>query len=277
MHKMFVFLCISFLFSLTYAQENKFDNRLIVGVPAFECVEATPYAGIVSSRIEELLTNAKRFRVVDRQDMKRLQNEQNLQRTEAFLNSTTTVEQDAMMGAQKLLLGTVTKIPIYREKGPNGNVKGYKCSVAFKLKVSDTETGEVTEAVSFEGKCTKLMLSPESAVQEAMNTLTEPILEYFRVTFPISTKVLKIKDEAERLIVIGVGSEFGVKKGDTFNIETLEMLEGKILPTVIGKVEISNLLGTSFAEGKVSKKVLKNIQNAISAKEIIRCTILNKN
>ena len=47
-----------------YAQSND-DDRQVVGVAEFSCKENSPYTGLVTEKVVEMLTNSKRFRVVD--------------------------------------------------------------------------------------------------------------------------------------------------------------------------------------------------------------------
>ena len=48
-----------------YAQSSD-DDRQVVGVAEFSCKENSPYIGLVTEKVVEMLTNSKRFRVVDR-------------------------------------------------------------------------------------------------------------------------------------------------------------------------------------------------------------------
>lgn len=259
-----------------YAQA---DTRPVVGVAQFTCDTDATYAGLVTEKVVEMLTNTKRFLVVDRTSNDKIKAELELQKSEAFMDSKNLVEQDIAIAAEKMITGHIVKIPVYAIKNTNGTVKGYKGSVAFQMKVVDVATGLSTEATSFQGKASDLMLSPESAVTEAMMSLSNELYEYFRKNFPVTGKIMKIlsgkKDGAET-ILLNVGKQQGIKPGDKFNVEYIEILEGQPLPTSIGEVEVVKLNGNTFAECKVPKKFGVEILSRFNAASPMVCTLIIK-
>lgn len=250
------------------------EDRPVVGVTQFTCDEESPYTGLVTEKVVEMLTNTHRFIVVDRTSRDKVMDELELQKSEAFLDSHNLAEQGAAVAAEQLVTGHIVKIPVYRMKNSDGSTRGYKASVAFQLKVVDVETGVSNEAQSFEGKCSKEMLSPESAVTSAMQSLQSNIYEYFRINFPIKGKVLKTIDK--RTILLNVGKEAGIKVGDMFLIESVEMLDGKPYPSELGKGKITKLSGESFAECNVPGKVIKAIENCKANHYLVRCNLIIK-
>lgn len=250
------------------------DDRPVVGVAQFTCDEESPYTGLVTEKVVEMLTNTHRFVVVDRTSLDKVQDELELQKSEAFLDSDNLAEQGAAVAAEKLITGHIVKIPVYRVSNPNGTTRGYKASVAFQLKVVDVETGVSNEAQGFDGKCSKEMLSPESAVTSAMQSLQENIYEYFRINFPVTGKVLRILDK--KTILVGIGKEAGVKVGDAFAVESIEMLNGKPYPSEIGKAKVEKLSGESFSECSVPAKVASAITSTIENNGTVRCNLIIK-
>ena len=166
--KIFIFLS---LFAICLCGNAQVDTRPVVGVAQFTCGETSTYTGHVTEKDVEMLTKTKRFRVVDRTSIDKVKDELELQKTEAFIDSKNLVEQGIAVAAEKMITGHINKIPVYRMKNTNETVRGYKASVSFQMKVVDVATGLSTEATSFEGKASKEMLSPESAVNEAMQSL----------------------------------------------------------------------------------------------------------
>ena len=161
-------MCIA-VHSLTgYAQS---DTRPVVGVAQFTCDGSSKYAGLVTEKVVEMLTNTHRFQVVDRTSYDKVHAELELQKSEAFIDSENTAVQGVAIAAEKIITGHIAKIPVYAMKNPNGSVKGYKASVAFQMKVVDVETGISTEATSFQGQTSEMMMSPESAVTQSMFSL----------------------------------------------------------------------------------------------------------
>lgn len=261
-----------------YAQSNS-DDRQVVGVAEFSCKENSPYTGLVTEKVVEMLTNSKRFRVVDRTSRDKITQELELQKSEAFIDSKNLVEQDVAVAAEKMITGEIIKIPVYRMKNSDGSVRGYKGSVAFQMKIVDVATGLSTEATSFEGKASKECLSPESAVTMAMMSLQNEIAEYFRLNFPVTAQMIKIQQEKKGVaetILIKAGKKHGVKVGDKFQVESIEMLEGEVLPTTLGTATVIELKGEAYAECKISKKEGRNIYEHFNANKKIKCSLIIK-
>lgn len=118
------------------------------------------------------------------------------------------------------------------------------------------------------------MLSPESAVTAAMQSLQADIYEYFRINFPVKGKVLKTIDKGT--ILLNVGKEAGIKVGDMFAIESVEMLDGKPYPSELGKAKVTKLSGESFAECRVSSKVTTAIEKSKTSNNLVRCNLIIK-
>lgn len=250
------------------------DDRPVIGVTQFTCDEESPYTELITEKVVEMLTNTHRFVVVDRTSRDKVMDELELQKSEAFLDSHNLAEQGAAVAAEQLVTGHIVKIPVYRMKNGDGSTRGYKASVAFQLKVVDVETGVSNEAQSFDGKCSKEMLSPESAVTVAMQSLQSDIYEYFRINFPVKGKVLKTIGKST--ILLNVGKEAGIKVGDMFTIESVEMLDGKPYPSELGKAKVTKLSGESFAECSVSSKIITAIENSKASHNLIRCNLIIK-
>ncbi|MGN1219482.1 MAG: CsgG/HfaB family protein [Candidatus Cryptobacteroides sp.] len=260
-----------------YAQPySDTDNRQVVGVAEFSCKEQSPYTRLVTEKVVEMLTQSKRFIVVDRTSRDKIVEELELQKTEAFIDSRNLVEQDVAVAAEKMIVGEIVKIPVYRIRNGDGSVRGYKASVAFQMKVVDVSTGISTEAMSFQGKASNECLSPESAVTMAMCSLQDDIARFFRVNFPVTAKLVKIIKEnngVAEILLIKAGKQQGVKVGDRFAIDSIEICEGEQLPTKLGVASVIALRGDSFSECKVSKKEGKAIYELHRDKKPILCTL----
>lgn len=261
-----------------YAQSGD-DDRQVVGVAKFTGGENSPYTGLVTEKVVEMLTNSKRFRVVDRTSRDKIVEELELQKNEAFIDSENLVEQGVAVAAEKIITGEIVKIPVYRMKNGDGSVRGFKASVAFQMKVVDVATGVSTEATSFEGKASEECLSPEAAVTLAMMSLEDEIAEYFRINFPVTAKLMKIleeKDGSAKVILVKAGKRDGVKKGDKFKIESLEELDGEILPTELGTATLETLRGDAYCECKVDKKAAKAVYDNFKANNQVRLSLIIK-
>jgi hypothetical protein len=250
----------------------------IIGVSEFTSEANSKYSGAVAERVVQIVTNTKRFTVVDRTSYDKVKQELEFQKTEAFLDSKSTVKQEVALAAQNMIIGNILKMGIYAMKNSDGSVNGYKSSVAFTLKVNEVETGKTTEAESFQTEVSPLMLSPESAVNEALKSIESKLSAYFIKTFPLSTKISKVltsKKEAASLVLIAGGTDFGFKVGDKLFVEKNEMIDGKPYPSQIGEIKIVKIAGNDFSECSVSEGGTE-ILSRFNAAEKLTCKLIVK-
>ncbi len=269
-------LLICFVGSLIgYSQS---DLKPIIGVAEFTAEINSKYSSAVAEKVVQVVTNTKRFTVVDRTSYDKVKKELEFQKTEAFLDSKNTVKQDVALAAQHMIVGHIIKMNVYAMKNPDGSVNGYKSSMAFTIKVNDVETGKTTEAQSFQTEVSPLMLSPESAVNEALKSIEPSLTSYFITTFPLTTKISKIitvKKEAASVVLIAGGKTFGFKEGDKLIVERIEMLDGKPYPTQIGELKIIKMAGDHFSECSVLIGG-KDILSRFNAAENLICKLIVK-
>jgi hypothetical protein len=122
------------------------------------------------------------------------------------------------------------------------------------------------------------MLSPESAVNEALKYIEPKLTEYFIKTFPLTTKISKIliiKKELASTVLIAGGKEFGFKVGDKLIVEKNEMIDGKPYPSQIGELKIVKVAGDDFSECTVlegGKEILARFNSA----EKLNCKLIVK-
>lgn len=255
------------------------DDRPVVGVAAFKFDKESPYVSLVTEKIVEILKSSGRFNVVDRTNRDKTLEELELQKRGEFITNKDVAQQGQSVAAQKMVQGTITKLPIYRIKNMDGTIRAFKASVAFQMKVDDVATGETTETTSFESKGSKECLSPEAAVQMAMNSLEDEIAEYFRTTFPLTCKIAKIEDVNNGVagtVLLKAGKKYGIKVGDSFMVESIERIDGEALPTPLDEIKVTSLVGEAFSRCKVNKKAGQIIHDAFNAGQEIRCTLVVK-
>lgn len=267
-------VCISIMIAmgghLAYPQQS-IDNRPVVGVAEFSCQENSPYTGLVTEKVTEMLTNTRRFRVVDRTSIDKIRSELELQKSEAFLDSKNLVEQDVAVAAEKMITGHIIKIPVYRMKNADGSVRGFKASVGFEMKVVDVATGLSSEATSFQGKASQECMSPEAAVNMAMQSIQSEIGDWFRNNFPVTCSVVRIIDN--KTILLNGGTEQGVKPGNIFTIEAIEMLDGHPYHKIIGEIKVKTVAGPNFSECEVPKKIMDQIKSYFDNSVKLNCEL----
>lgn len=254
------------------------DSKPVVGVAEFTKEVDSKYAGAVAEKVVQVVTNTKRFIVVDRTSYDKVKQELEFQKTEAFLDSKNTVKQDVALAAQYMILGHIVKMSIFAMKNPDGSINGYKASSAFTLKVNEVESGKTTEAESFQTEVSPLMLSPESAVNEALKSVEPKMTSYFASTFPLRTKISKVlttKKDAALTVLIAGGKSFGFIEGNKLIVEKNEMIDGKPYPTQIGELKIVKIAGDDFSECSVSDGG-KEILSRFNAAEKLSCNLIVK-
>ena len=69
---------------LGYAQS---DEREVVGVAKFTCETDDRYAGLVTEKVVEVLTNSKRFQVVDRTSYDKVHEELEFQKSDSGMRA----------------------------------------------------------------------------------------------------------------------------------------------------------------------------------------------
>jgi len=250
------------------------DTKVVLGISEFTSEVQSPYTRAVTEKVVQVVTNAKRFIVVDRTSLDKVKAELELQKSEAFLDSDNTVKQDAALAAHQVIVGHIIKLPIIRNANPDGSVNGYKANVSFTLKVNDVETGRTTEAETFTGTQSTLKLSPESALDEALTSLEKPLMDYLKKNFPLTTKIAKIKESKKNkasVVLISGGKSFGFNVGDKILVEIIEIIDGQSLQETIGTLEVINLAG-DFSECAV-KDGGEKILSAFNANKKLICKL----
>ncbi len=236
------------------------------------------YANAVTAKVEAVFINARRFTMVDRLSLDKVIQELEFQKTEAFLDSKNIARQGAAVGAQFLITGHIVKLNVYTMKNTDGSINGYKASAAFSLKMITVESTIATEAESFETKVSPLMLSPESAVNEALKSIDEDLNAYIIKQFPLTSKIRKVlatKKEAASMVLIAGGRSFGFKEGDKLAVNKNEMIDGKPYPVQIGLIKVAKIAGDDFTECSVTEGG-KEILDRVNAGETLMCTLLQK-
>lgn len=254
------------------------DDREVVGIAAFKSDTESPFVGLVTEKVVEVFRNSNRFIIVDRTHMDKVNEEMEYQKREEFIGKDV-ADQESNLAAKKIVNGTITKIPVYRMKNGDGSVRGYKASVAFQLKVDDVETGQTTQAVSFEGKASDECISAQAAVQMAMNSLEGSLDVYVRTTFPLTAKVMKILTERNGSVLsvlIKAGKKHGVKVGDKFTIKAVTEIDGEEMTDNIGMLTVTSLKDEAFSECKVDKSAGQPLYEKIKSNAKVRCELIVK-
>lgn len=243
------------------------QEKVCVGIMKFTHSIENSNDKIAASMAAETVTAAfvktKRFTIVDRAKMEALNEEKELQKTEAFIDGKV-IETSKGLGAQYLISGNVNSAAITENITPEG-VRYYSCIATIVLKVIDVSTSQVvaSETIS-KGSGAALFSMPSDNPQDALNKaikgMEAGIDKFVKLNFPVIFAIAEIqevskKGEAKTILIAG-GAAFGLKKGDKLKVVELSELEvnGKKLERKkeIGELKIKQVEDDNFSICTVS-------------------------
>ncbi len=271
-------VCFAGVSTVGYSQDanSGHDKRVILGVAPFTSATENQkkYCAVVAVKTLDIIKKTNRFRIVDLDGKAR-----KIAKDKAKENYKAENWNDAGSGAdlhaKYTLTGFIQALKFIRLNSGSG----YKATISFTIKVMETSTGSVIHngTQTFTSSGSEIKLTPENALQSALNSLDDQIYNYFVTNFPLELEIAKIKthkgDQAQELLLYG-GSSFGVKKGQTYVVYTIDRSLGSPLPTEIGKIKISEVVNATYAEAKVTKKGAE-IYKAITDKKEIICKLVD--
>lgn len=271
-----IILFVTVIILSTCAVLAQTDSRQSVAVTKFSADFETKYAGAITEKVIEMLMKSKRFQVIDRTSIDKVKDELEFQKSEYFIDSKNLTQQGVLVAPDFILTGHIRQINISRMMNTDGSIGGYKASLSFTLKIDEPATGISIESQSFESKGAQKTLSPERAVDEAIRTLSESVEDYFTKTFPVNAKIVKIislKGDAAASVLISSGKSAGLKEGDKFSIQKIEMLDQKPYPTDLGQMKITKVVSDDFSECTLTKPSA-DLAKSFNSKEKITCKLL---
>jgi hypothetical protein len=244
-----------FLLSLsiynTKAQQGE-DYRLIVGVAKFTStnVKQERFANMVSERVLDVLNQQNRFQVIDLDGTAR---QEAISKSQENYKSKNWIEANKSISAEYTLTGVLTSIKFIRLNAG----KGYKATITYTTKIINTESGEIIQngTATFTSSKSEIKLTPESALQSAIQTTVAPLSIYFSSSFPIKLNLVRIekkkKGKALNVLLDG-GSKIGIGVGTKYDSYFIDNSLGKPLPKFIGEIKITRILSEDFSEAKVT-------------------------
>lgn len=271
------------------ACQVSYGQKTSVGILPFTFFEEASDYQVVSA-IQEEITNAfveaKRFNIVDRAKLNALKFEKELQKTEDFIDGKV-VAQSASMGAEYLVSGHVISAEVEEIPFSDGTT-GYKAKLSINLKVIEVATGQVITSSTIEPKAGNLLAaaagvgpqSPEAAFSKALKDIKKDIDEFLVENFPLTVSIAEISEEKggeASVVLISVGSKYGVEKKDEFKVVVISQMEvdGKQLTRKkdIGKIRVSAVEDENFSKCDV-KDGGKDIFDKFNSGENIKCISL---
>lgn len=258
-----LFLLIS-TFSL-HAQE-KTNVAIMPFVPAI--AEYKSRASQLQGMVVEILSKKSDIHLIDRSNDTLLMKELDNQIREQSMAAPGLVEQGKVLGAQNMVVGTLSNVNVESKTSSGVNVftkkaystTTYEASISFSLQLLDVETGSIISNKSFNSndKTGWLSLgglsggsSKEEALSNAMSTNRKQILQWINECYPPNIKILKIEDRDKKgapatILITGVDGSLAVgTRLDLKEVEAFDAGDGKTLTRkkVIGSLKISDKQG----------------------------------
>lgn len=248
------------------AQSGKI-NVAIIPFTYSQGAASASNAQAVFERFSESITKTKRFLIVDRASSNAITAEKNLQKTEAFMMSSTQLQQDALQSAKYIISGHLSYAnatrSVYTDPKTGVQSVSYEAKLSLTIKVLDVESGEVIKTETFQPAAGGLLdlnifadtSTAEGAITSAIDKIQKKVDKFIGKEFPEAFSIVEIQEKdgkgnAETILISG-GSNSGLKKGDKLKVvETSKILvNGKELSRKkqIGELKITKVDDENFS------------------------------
>lgn len=230
---------------------------------------------VVKAKVAETATASKRFEVLDEEITKNINT---YFMSEAFMDLSEEQRKQEIMAAMNdnTLFGKITKCKFTKR---TAGAQGYTCVVTVKLDVANAmNNAEILESRSFISNFKKMIVknTPEAALDDALQSMTEKMTDFFANNFAVFGAIDKIKDGDA---IITCGQQQGVKEGDEFQV-TLASFEknGTVLEKPVGIIKVKSLMadGTSICGIKDGKDAIVENNVNKSQNQWLRCKLILK-
>lgn len=267
-------LLIIILLNVVEFSKAQDDGRLIVGVTKFKSEsnpQAEKYSSSITERVLDILKNSNRFTVIDltSEDARK----EVLERAQENYRADNWIDANKGVNAEYTVAADISTLKFIHF---NGQPSGYKVSIGFVLKLIQTETGKIISTKQFQSAESKMSLTPEGSLLEAMNTIEDDLKVYFEQNFPLKTLVVRVQDSKNneaKTVLIDAGSTLKLKKGAEFQVYTIDKSLAKPLTIPIGMIKFESDVDENYSLCKVSNGGDK-IQAAVGTSVKVYCKLL---
>jgi curli biogenesis system outer membrane secretion channel CsgG len=311
-----LFMKKSFLFFLFFSALTAWSQeaqRIAVAIPGFRTSNSDIPSETVSSihqRVIDAFVGISKFSVVERSQLQELQNEVDLQKSEAFMEGKTNISDRVKnSGANFLVTGVISRLDYSREQREKkqydavqkknvvvGYYWVYFCTIELNIKLIDVTTSqiilsEVINARNGDGGGGKGLLgallsqessgagSNEEAYSRTLDDISNETVALIRKAFPNVLSIAEIvsrdkKGNADELLLVGDFTDGMGKKQELYvKLVTETMINGKKLTRkkVIGEVKILKVEEGGFISAKI-KDGEEEITKAFEAKQNLQIT-----
>lgn len=264
-----------FISSIKCFSQTEEDYRLIVGVTKFTSLDVRQdrFADMLSERVLDILNQQNRFQVIDLDGTAR---KEVINKAQENYKSANWIEANKSINAEYTLAGVLTSIKFIRLNAG----KGYKATITYTIKIMNTESGEIIQngTATLNSSESEIKLTPETALESAIQTTIPQLSNYFSSSFPIKLNLIRIekeKNEKAISVLLDGGSKVGVQENAIFECYYVDNSLGKPLPRVVGEIKVFKVLSEDFSEAKVSSDG-KEIYTHFKGDKKIICKNLKK-
>ncbi len=239
---------ITLLLLLVLFKMSAQDSRISVAVMPFQSStqENKPRATQLKEIVVEVLSLKTNIQLIDRANDSLLNLELDTQIDLRSYASKKLVEQGKKMGADQLIIGTLTNIEVNEEKTSLGKIPGigtisgnssnFKASISFSMQIVDVETGKIISHKAFNKTSDNIGVSipilgsgnsKEKAIINAMEDMKKKILSWLNEIYPSIIMIERIEERSKNgkpktILVSGVDSS--LKEGAKLILEEIEIL-----------------------------------------------------
>lgn len=283
MRKLFLFLSVCLLGALTVSAQEQDKKAMTLRIGEFEWLDPVKPSEdkmaeiieIVKAKVAEAATASKRFEVLD---LAIADSISKYYQSEAFANLPKEEFQREIMQAlnDNTVFGKITKCKFTKR---TAGAMGYTCIVTLKLDVANalSSNAEILESRSFISNFKKMVVknTPEAALDDALQSMTEKMTDFFANNFAVFGAIDKIKDGDA---IITCGQQQGVKDGDEFQVSLATYQNGALTEKPIGIVKVKALMadGTSVCNIKDGKDAIVENNVNRSQNQWLRCKLILK-
>ena len=298
MKKLLLFICPLFLSFSMMAQGEK----ITVGITYFTypSYKEKNFVEQVNEIVANEFVKAGRFTMVDRTKLQSIKAEQELQKSEEFLDSKV-IEQGRTLGAKYIVTGQLVSVATSSSYSVEAKKYVYSASVLTSIKLIDVETSQVLQAETFgrgqssapvEGGFFRQMMagscdvagygsSTDEALRNAMSNLACGLKNWVNRVFPIMVSVVEVqethKKKGARQILIAGGTGIGlVVRKELAIIEFVKtVVDGKelIRKKEIGKAKVTKVEDENFSICEIEEggiEIQERIDKGVTLKAFVK-------
>jgi TolB-like protein len=244
---------------------SAFNQKTTVGILSFtqsKDIHETQTLTSIQDAVIHAFVKTKRFDILDRTSVEAWVNEKELQKSEDFLESDQTVDQNSSLGAEYLVSGNLSSLHIQEMILADSSII-YGAKLYINLKVINVESGETISSTTITPVAGNQLAAaygigaktPEMAIAKALKDIEKQIDTFVAENFPLNITIAEITNINE--LLLAVGSYFGVKVKDKYKVVELSEMEidGRKLTRKkeIGEIVVVQVESENFSICKIKK------------------------